>query len=117
MSVTNPLVIRIFYGSQTGNSESIAKEIYRLWLQNPKLSNNNNNIQVNSMLDYITHDEKLTEFHNSSINILIFVISTTGAGELPDNATKFCRILRKLSMTNKELLSGAKYCILGKNII
>src|SRR5437763_1242266 len=111
----NPLFpASILYGSQTGNGESIGKEIYKLWLENNIINYNNinNSLYVGSMLDYLKHDENLDKLSNN--RIIIFIISTTGSGELPDNAVKFVRKLKQATTNSgNNFLSNTLYCILG----
>lgn len=75
--------ITILYGSQTGNSQDIAE---RIWRDSKRFYFKGG---VKSMDDYCIQDivnEKL----------LIFVCSTTGQGEEPDNMKQFWKfMLRK----------------------
>ena len=75
--------VKILWGSQTGVSEEIAKQIYE------RCSKQNINSSLYSMQQYeeINFEEK---------NILIIVVSSTGEGDPPDNALKFMRYLRTL---------------------
>ena len=71
--------ITILYGSQTGNaidvSERIAFELQRKWFK----------INLMSMTQYLS---AITQFNPNCLfpdNIIIFVASTTGQGDVPDN--------------------------------
>lgn len=72
--------VTILYGSQTGNSQGLAKETAK------KLVGNGFNITLLSMSDFKPNQLKKT--HN-----LLIVISTHGEGEPPDNALTFFEYL------------------------
>jgi methionine synthase reductase len=74
--------VRVMWGSQTGASEEIAKQIHE------RCKQRNITSELTSMLEY----EK-AQFQNE---IIIFVVSSTGDGDPPDNALKFMRHLRTL---------------------
>ncbi|CAG8517415.1 9499_t:CDS:2 [Acaulospora morrowiae] len=88
----------VFYASQTGNAEWIAKNIHQEALKRGFSS------------EYLVFDEH-DKVELSKEKILIFVTSSTGDGDPPDNATKFFRYLRKVK--SKTFLSHAKFTILG----
>ncbi|KAI1377665.1 riboflavin synthase domain-like protein [Hypoxylon crocopeplum] len=73
----------ILYGSETGNSQDLAGDLERLAerLHFETLVCEMNDIDLNSLLRY---------------PLIVFVISTTGQGEVPQNALKFWKsLLRK----------------------
>ncbi|OTB08214.1 hypothetical protein M426DRAFT_8021 [Hypoxylon sp. CI-4A] len=73
----------ILYGSETGNSEDLAVDLERLSerLHFRTLVCEMNDIELKSLLQY---------------PLIIFIISTTGQGEIPQNAIKFWKsLLRK----------------------
>ncbi|CAG8446332.1 17285_t:CDS:2 [Acaulospora colombiana] len=72
----------VFYASQTGNAEWIAKNVHQEALKRGFSSEC-------FVLD--EHDQ----VDLSKEKLLIFVVSNTGDGDPPDNATKFFRFLRK----------------------
>lgn len=72
--------VTILYGSQTGNSQGLAKETAK------RLESNGFNITLLSMSDFKPNQLKKT--HN-----LLIVISTHGEGEPPDNALTFFEYL------------------------
>ncbi|KAI1470638.1 riboflavin synthase domain-like protein [Daldinia caldariorum] len=75
--------ILILYGSETGNSQDLAGDIERLAerLHFKTQVQEMNDIELNALLQY---------------PLIIFVISTTGQGEVPKNARKFWKsLLRK----------------------
>ena len=91
--------IYIFFGSQTGYAESIA-----LYLKKKIIT------QVKSIT---IHIDTLNNFLNYTITkdeFTIFILSTTGDGEFPDNSNILYKTLRK----NKEIdLGHIHYCLLG----
>lgn len=91
----------IYYGSQTGCAESIAKQIHCEALSRG----------IDSSIAC------LNEFQKTAVPIqketkTIIVCSTTGNGDPPDNAGKFWRWVRRRSQP-KDLLKGMKYTVLG----
>ncbi|OTB20039.1 hypothetical protein K445DRAFT_313843 [Daldinia sp. EC12] len=75
--------ILILYGSETGNSQDLAGDIERLAerLHFRTQVQEMNDVELNTLLQY---------------PLIIFVISTTGQGEVPKNARKFWKsLLRK----------------------
>lgn len=102
----------ILYGSQTGNAEEIAKAIHQQWLHTLPLpsSSSSSLLRVQSMSDYIsTHNNNIDELINEYI--ILFVISTTGEGDLPDNANRFFRLLKQKK--EKKWFSHTHIGILG----
>ena len=72
--------ITILYGSQTGNgidvSERIAFELQRKWF----------NINLMSMNEYLSNIKQFNANNPfSDDNLIIFVASTTGQGDVPNN--------------------------------
>ena len=98
--------IKIFYGSQTGNSESIAKEIAGILIDNRK---NNVTCQDLNQADDL---ELWKEWKKEKGLLVIIVCSTTGNGDCPDNALKFWRKIKKRSHP-LDTLSELKYIVLG----
>ncbi len=86
--------ILIVYASQLGNTEIIANILYK------KIKMLYKDIYE---LNFIENIELLEEY-----DYIIFLISTTGDGEIPDNGKKFWKILRKY---RKDLL--IKYFLVG----
>ncbi|KAI8958688.1 riboflavin synthase domain-like protein [Daldinia sp. FL1419] len=75
--------ILILYGSETGNSQDLAGDIERLSerIHFKTQVREMNDVELNTLLQY---------------PLIIFVISTTGQGEVPKNARKFWKsLLRK----------------------
>ncbi|KAJ1916589.1 hypothetical protein H4219_003708 [Mycoemilia scoparia] len=104
--------VQVFYASQTGNAESIARNIHKEAVKKGFDS------QV-----YVLNDHEKVGFEN--VRVGVFVVSTTGDGDPPDNATKFWRVLRRKTRGLKNSKDGAngsssaslypnlKYAILG----
>ncbi len=86
--------ILIVYASQLGNTKVIANILHK------KIKMLYKDIHE---LNYIENIELLEEY-----DYIIFLISTTGDGEIPDNGKKFWKILRKY---RKDLL--IKYFLVG----
>ena len=86
--------ILIVYASQLGNTKVIANILYK------KIKMLYKDIYE---LNFIENIELLEEY-----DYIIFLISTTGDGEIPDNGKKFWKILRKY---RKDLL--IKYFLVG----
>ncbi|KAJ5099827.1 Oxidoreductase FAD/NAD(P)-binding [Penicillium argentinense] len=89
----------ILYGSETGNAQEVAEELGSLA----------------ERLRFVTHVSELNHASAdtlSSYTVTIFVISTTGQGDLPANARKFWKslLLKKLSPT---YLNGVNFTTFG----
>eukprot|EP01041_Mallomonas_annulata_P010187 gene10187-21232_t len=92
--------IYILYGSQTGNSEDIAKDL------NEKCKTK----------DYETKLATLNSVKKASFKedakAIIIVCSTTGNGDPPENADGFWRTIKNRS-ASKEMFEGIPFCVLG----
>lgn len=88
--------ILITYASQTGNAQAIAKHCAVAL----NLSENSNVIALNT----------LTFEHLSSIDKVLFVVSTYGDGESPDNGSLFTNLATVLS---KKSLDHLKYSVIA----
>ncbi|KAF9426910.1 hypothetical protein BGZ94_005810 [Podila epigama] len=89
--------VTVLFASQTGNAESISRNIYEQAQERGFKS-----------FHYVLNDHAKIDW--ATEECLVFVVSTTGDGDPPDNSTKFWRHLRKLKGTG---LTKAKYAILG----
>ncbi len=97
--------IYLLYGSQTGNAEEIAHYLSNILKENldepdiivDKLNNYSENYEILNKSDYV-----------------IFICSTTGNGDFPENASKFWRKIKNRKL-DKEIFSAVKYsvCALG----
>ncbi|KAJ3240650.1 hypothetical protein HDU81_003234 [Chytriomyces hyalinus] len=74
--------IKLLYGSQTGNAESISKHLYEEALARG----------FDCSLAVLDDYEKVSFTDNC---VLVIVVSTTGDGDFPDNTTKFFRWTRR----------------------
>ena len=108
-SPTPPFPVLILYGSQTGNSESIAKDLH-LTLTSLVPAHLAPHISVHSMADYTKQDDTLARL--PSHRLLLLLLSTTGQGDAPDAAGKFLRTLRR-KLTDAQWLSGCQYSVLA----
>jgi sulfite reductase alpha subunit-like flavoprotein len=91
--------IYILYGSQTGNSESIANHLENI------LTEDNNKVKCLTLNNAINLDFKDSRF--------VFIIcSTTGNGEPPLNADKWWRTMKNRSI-DKNKFSNIKFAVLG----
>ncbi|KAJ5663374.1 hypothetical protein N7507_004105 [Penicillium longicatenatum] len=91
--------VLILYGSETGNAQEVAEELGA----------------VTERLRFVTHVSELNQVKPetlSSYTITIFVVSTTGQGDLPANARTFWKslLLKKLSPT---FLNGVNFASFG----
>jgi len=91
----------IAYGSQSGNSMSIAQDLYE------KFSDKGIPCNLSDFNSWKKWTTKLEETEHA-----IFLMSTTGNGDVPDNADKFQRYLKKNSIP-EGFLKNMKCCILG----
>ncbi|KAK9768909.1 hypothetical protein K7432_000036 [Basidiobolus ranarum] len=90
--------ITVVFASQTGNAESIARNI----CDEANARNFQSKCIVADELDKSTLEAE---------NVLVFVVSTTGDGDPPDNSIKFWRQMRK--MKSQDILPHIQYTILG----
>ena len=79
----------ILYASQTGNCEQISEDL----LQNLKELKKYNSLKRREVNSYNVMAEK------DSLKVVVFVCSSTGNGDMPENGEKFFRFLRR--ETNK----------------
>eukprot|EP00123_Amoebidium_parasiticum_P015923 comp23207_c0_seq1/m.37710 comp23207_c0_seq1/g.37710 ORF comp23207_c0_seq1/g.37710 comp23207_c0_seq1/m.37710 type:complete len:135 (-) comp23207_c0_seq1:2284-2688(-) len=92
--------VLLVYASQTGNAEAVAQEL-------AQETSDRCGMDVRIFCaDQVDKKFKLEDEHLS-----IFVFSTTGDGDPPDNATKLWRKLRRKG--DDQTLKSLKYAILG----
>uniref|UniRef100_A0A914LXV8 NADPH-dependent diflavin oxidoreductase 1 n=1 Tax=Meloidogyne incognita TaxID=6306 RepID=A0A914LXV8_MELIC len=95
-----PLIIKILYGSATGNAQDFAEQIWQ------NLYSKNISTQCLAMDDY-------------SINLLpneeliIFIVSTSGNGDVPTNMRKSWTFLLSKKLLEGKYLDKLKFALLG----
>ncbi|SPQ20084.1 fc319fa7-e8b6-402d-a3e9-d6c20f5c9db6 [Thermothielavioides terrestris] len=90
----------VLYGSETGNAEDIAAE----------LGNMARRLHFQTTVDEMD-GFKLADVLRASL--VIFVTSTTGQGDMPKNALKFWRNLRREKLNNTNCLRSLRFAIFG----
>ena len=97
----------IYYGSQTGNAEEIATQLY-----GELFDETNSSIHVTcEKLNSVSIDSMATLWNNASTLVTI-VCSTTGNGDFPDNAEKFWRNIKKRTIAN-DFLHNTRFALLS----
>ncbi|KAJ1559221.1 NADPH-dependent diflavin oxidoreductase 1, partial [Nowakowskiella sp. JEL0078] len=91
--------LKILYGSQTGGAEEVAERIYR------EARRYHFNCSISAMDEY---DRGLLVEEI----FVIFVCSTTGQGEEPDNMKKFWRFMLRRGLPN-EILGHLNFAVFG----
>ncbi|KAJ2030209.1 hypothetical protein H4S03_007138 [Coemansia sp. S3946] len=92
--------VTFLYASQTGNAESIS---YSMYEEAAKRG-------FNAKWHVLDDHEK---FGFNEVQTAVFVVSTTGDGDPPDNSARFWRILRKATRGKSMAYSHLRYAILG----
>lgn len=92
--------IYILYGSQTGNSEYIAKDLFKKC----------QNLGISSICQTLNSVKKVDL--KSVAKVIIIVCSTTGNGDSPENADGWWRAT-KLRSVAKDIYADQKYAVLG----
>ena len=95
--------IAIFWGSQSGVSEGFAKRLCRQWKSKFAL-----NTMTADLDDY--DPESLANFPGDKA--CVFLVSTYGEGDPPDNAVNFCTRLEKMRKRGIKL-PGLRYLAMG----
>lgn len=97
--------IYLLYGSQTGNAEEIAHYLSNILKENLD--------EPDIIVDKLNNYSETYEILNKS-DYVIFICSTTGNGDFPENASKFWRKIKNRKL-DKEIFSHVKYsvCALG----
>ncbi|XP_074652264.1 methionine synthase reductase-like [Tubulanus polymorphus] len=90
----------LVYGSQTGQAEAIAEEMFETALS----------YNLHPELHCLSKTDK--KFNIEREKYVVIVVSTTGEGDPPDTALKFWRRIKKKTLPT-DLLSDVKYAILG----
>jgi len=90
----------ILYGSETGNAEEVAKELGKMA----------------ERLHFQTSVGEMDSFKLGDVlksTLAIFVTSTTGQGDMPQNTTRFWRNLRREKLSGTNCLGTVKFAIFG----
>ena len=90
----------ILYGSQTGNAESITKILHEEII---------NKTTVSCTYDTLNNASNIS-FDN--VKYLIVICSTTGNGDMPDNATSWWRQIKQRN-TDKLAFEGINFMVLA----
>jgi methionine synthase reductase len=93
--------ILITYGSQTGNAEGIAKDLYDQILASPSLPP----VQLLTL-----NAAKKVNF--KEFKYVLILCSTTGNGDAPENAEAWWRSV-KLRSAPRDMFDGVEYTVLG----
>ncbi|KAJ2850771.1 hypothetical protein IWW36_001666 [Coemansia brasiliensis] len=92
--------VAILYASQTGNAESISYNIYE------------DAVKRGFSASWHVLDD-YEKFKFNELRTVVFVVSTTGDGDPPDNSARFWRVLRKATRSNTSAYSHLRFTILG----
>lgn len=114
----------ILYGSATGNSEHIAKDLASAYTKKYLDNNNQNDDEQHECFDSVVCYE-LDQFKKKCLPIwekepplptkkygVLIVVSTTGNGEAPENSSRFVRYLKHKN-TSKTTFQYVNYSVLG----
>lgn len=101
----NPTSILILYSSETGTSEDIAYKLYHLFYHSISSSQHQPSVRIYSIDDY--NIESLPEE-----TFILFIISTTGDGEVPSTMKFFWKFLLQRNLP-RDSLSGLSYGVFG----
>ena len=95
----------ILYGSQTGNAESIAKILHEEILCKEIV----NKTHIPCTCDTLNN---ATNISFDNIKYLIVICSTSGNGDMPDNADKWWRQIKQRT-TDKKTFEGIPFVVLA----
>ncbi|KAL2137388.1 hypothetical protein VTI74DRAFT_9 [Chaetomium olivicolor] len=90
----------VLYGTETGNAEEIAVELGR----------------TAERLHFQTTVDEMDSFKLADVlrtSLAIFVVSTTGQGDMPKNTLKFWKNLRREKLNNTNCLRSLRFAIFG----
>ena len=90
----------ILYGSQTGNAESIAKILHEDIINKTSVSCTYNTLNNASNISF------------ENVTYLIVICSTTGNGDMPDNAISWWRQFKQRT-ANKNTFEGVNFLVLA----
>ncbi|KAJ4300207.1 NAPDH-dependent diflavin reductase [Collariella sp. IMI 366227] len=90
----------VLYGTETGNAEEIAVEVGKMA----------------ERLRFQTTVDEMDSFKLADVlrtSLAIFVVSTTGQGDMPKNTLKFWKNLRREKLNNSNCLRSLRFAIFG----
>ena len=105
MSATGIRPMCVLYGSQTGNAQQIAR-----MLSEELAEKTDGLVECSSLDERVKNLSSLSSLSN--VACLLIVCSTTGNGDVPENASKFWRAI-KSRKCEKTLFAGVRYAVLG----
>jgi len=103
-SMMHNKALHVFFGSETGNAESIATALHAA----AEAEGFSSSL---APVDTLADKKALTALQESGSSVL-FVVSTTGNGDPPRNAERGWRVLRRRSQPD-DLLSGIRFAVLA----
>ena len=115
-SSSTPLFI--LYGSATGNAEHIAKDLastYESLLKNPDAKCFFPSVQCCELDQYKKKCSSKWEQApaDGSKHGIIIVISTTGNGDAPENASRFVRYIKRKTTADQQPFQNCAFAVLG----
>ena len=103
----DPQEVAVLFGSQTGNAQDVAEDLKRQICRSARYGR----LRVRSCTCQALDDFDVTALPLRTI--AIFVTSTTGQGDPPDNMRKFWRFLCRKSLPLKSSLPDLNYAVFG----
>jgi len=97
--------IWISFGSQHGNTKNMALQLHTILAKIQGV-----HVNMHTINDFVSMYNKQ---NISEDDFVIFMISTTGDGDFPDNAIKARRFLKKYQPANYKPLVFKNYCVFG----
>lgn len=103
----------MLFASQTGNADSISEDLLETINED-----GDNKGYFKGIKRYDLNSPKFNLEEKKTLKLLVFVVSSTGNGDMPENGEKFYRMLRRKSNLlaegqKSEALSHVYYTILG----
>lgn len=96
----NKDAVYILYGSQTGNAESITKILHEEIIHKTSVSCTYDTLNNASNISF------------DNVKYLIVICSTTGNGDMPDNAIRWWRQFKQRN-TDKDAFEGINFMVLA----
>jgi sulfite reductase alpha subunit-like flavoprotein len=103
----------ILFGSQTGNSECIASDLFSR-IEDEIVVNcagqKKKKVTLSHLNDFASPDK--WDVWKQPDNVVVIICSTTGNGDFPENADRFWRSVKKRNL-QRDALSGVNYMVVG----